>query len=53
MKQTNKDFIFHATTTEAATVLLNSNIENGLTIENANERLFAKKQTYDAAFHEK
>ena len=39
MKHIPNDFIFHATTTEEAAVLLNSNIEHGLTIENANERL--------------
>ena len=39
MKHIPNDFIFHATTIEEAAVLLNSNIEHGLTIENANERL--------------
>ena len=39
MKHIPNDFIFHATTIEEAAVLLNSNIEHGLTIGNANERL--------------
>ncbi len=39
MKHIRNDFIFHATTTENAVRLLSSNAENGLSIDEANDRL--------------
>lgn len=39
MDHIRKHFVFHATTIEEATILLNSDTEDGLSFENAQERL--------------
>ena len=39
MEKIHNDFILHATTIEQASILLNSNTEQGLTIEKAKTRL--------------